>query len=194
MSTALTLVRGAWGILADVTQSPVTSTDVVTDKRGGRSPKDMALSLLVLIVPVVLIMVIYRGLHGGDSPVTVDPTEEVTRAGRVGLTLTPRELPEGWQITTAHFDGRTNTLRLGYLTGTKDGLQFVEAKRPELAREELTTSGAQTGTVDVEGVEWQTWTGRAKENALVLTRDGVTVVISGQAARADLIALAERLP
>ncbi|MBB5871650.1 hypothetical protein F4553_005029 [Allocatelliglobosispora scoriae] len=165
----------------------------MTDKRGGRTPKDMALSLLVLIVPVILIMIFYRGLHGGDAPVTVDPTEEIARAGQAGFSLTPQELPEGWQVATARFDGRTNTLRLGYLTRGEDGLQLVEAKRPGLAREELTTAGEQTGTVNVEGVEWQVWTGREKENALVLTREGVTVVISGRAAQADLVALAEHL-
>lgn len=178
-----------------MTQTPVTSPDdVVTDKRGGRTPKDMALSLLVLIVPVVLIMLIYRGLHGGDTPVTVDPAAETARAAKAGLTFTPRELPADWKVATARFDGRTNTLRLGYLTGAEQGLQLVEAKRPELAREELTTTGQQTGSVRVGAADWQTWTGRPKENALVLTRGGVTIVIVGQVAQADLVAIAERLP
>lgn len=177
-----------------VTATPVTSENAtVTDRRAGRSPRDMALSLLVLLVPIFLIMAIYRGLHGGDQPVTVDAAPETARAAQAGLTVTPRDLPDGWRVVTAAYNGRTGTLRLGYLTGAEKGLQLVEAKRPDLAQEELTSTGRQTGTVTIGGAEWQRWTGRTDENALVLVRDGITIVVSGRVDQADLTRLAERL-
>ena len=40
-----------------------------TQARSGRSPRDIALSLLVLLVPVVLLLGIYRLVFSGDAPI-----------------------------------------------------------------------------------------------------------------------------
>jgi hypothetical protein len=186
--------------MLDVSAIPVTSenaqateTAVVPDGRGGRTPRDMALSLIVLLVPIILILAIYRGLHGGDALATVDPAPEIARAAQAGLTLVPRELPADWKVATASYNGLDKTLRLGYLTGGNGGLQLVEAQRDGLAKAELSKTAAQTGTVSVGGVEWQTWTGRADENGLVRTVGGITIVISGRVPQADLVDLAAHL-
>lgn len=92
----------------------------------------MALSLLVLLVPLLLIVWLYRALYGGDSVVTVDPSETIASASRAGLTeLPPATAPEGWYIVNAQF--RDGTLRIGYLDAERRGVQLVQG-RGELPR------------------------------------------------------------
>lgn len=87
----------------------------------------MALSLVVLLIPVFLIMLMYRTLYGGDTVVTVDPTETVASAGRAGFTqLPPTSAPQGWLIVSAEFSD--DVLRIGYLDQDRHGVQLVQAR------------------------------------------------------------------
>jgi Protein of unknown function (DUF4245) len=126
----------------------------------------MALSLIVLLIPVVLVIVAYRTLYQGDTVVTVDPTEAIASAGRNGLTqLPPATAPEGWLIVSATF--RDGVLRIGYLDRDQKGVQLVQAR----------------GTLEQP---------RAGEKALVGSRDGVSVMLLTK--DADLTPLAKLLP
>lgn len=92
----------------------------------------MAISLIVLLIPVFLIVWMYRTFYGGDTVTTVDPTEAIASAQRAGLTeLPPPTAPEGWFIVSAHF--RDGYLRIGYLNEKQQGVQLVQA-RGELPR------------------------------------------------------------
>src|SRR4051812_2017541 len=42
-----------------------------------RSPRDMTLSLVVLLVPIALLLIFYRVVLSGDAPVTVDPAPTI---------------------------------------------------------------------------------------------------------------------
>lgn len=126
----------------------------------------MALSLIILLIPVMLIIVAYRTLYQGDTVVTVDPTEAIASAGRNGLTqLPPATAPEGWLIVSATF--RDGILRIGYLDQDQRGVQLVQAR----------------GTLQQP---------RAGEKALAGSRDGVSVMLLTR--DADLAPLARLLP
>jgi hypothetical protein len=134
-----------------------------------RSPKDMAISLIVLLIPVFLVVLAYRELYGGDTVVTVDPTETIASAQRAGLTeLPPATAPPGWLIVSAQFDD--GVLRIGYLDGEHKGAQLVQARK-DLTSTELARPGETR------------MTGRSGE---------VTVVLLGR--DADLRPLADLLP
>ncbi|WP_162907347.1 DUF4245 family protein [Allorhizocola rhizosphaerae] len=97
-----------------------------------RRPRDMAISLLVLLIPVFAVVWMYRTLYGGDTVVTVDPSEAIGSAQRAGLTqLPPATAPQGWFIVSAHF--RDGYLRIGYLNQDQQGVQLVQG-RGELPR------------------------------------------------------------
>lgn len=104
-----------------------------------RSPRDMALSLIVLMVPVLVLVVAYRVLFNGDAPANVDPTPALESAKRAGITqLPPAEPPAGWIILRAQFKGEV--LRIGYLTGAGEEVQLVQGKS-DLAATELPREG-----------------------------------------------------
>lgn len=129
----------------------------------------MAISLIVLLVPVLLAVLAYRFLYQGDTPVTVDPTETIASAQRAGLTqLPPATAPEGWKIVQARFED--GTLRIGYLTKDDKGVQLVQSRK-DLASSEQP---------------------RAGETRLIGRSGEVTVVLIGK--DADLTPLAALLP
>lgn len=92
----------------------------------------MALSLIVLLIPVFAVVWMYRTLYGGDTVVTVDPSEALGSASRAGFTqLPPATAPDGWLIVSAQF--RDGYLRIGYLNEKQQGIQLVQG-RGELPR------------------------------------------------------------
>ena len=111
-----------------------------------RRPRDMALSLIVLLIPVVLVIVGYRTLYQGDKVVTVDPTETIASAGRAGITgLPPATAPQEWSIISATF--RDGILRIGYLDQREKGVQLTQARStlPPPRPGEKSMSGSRDG-------------------------------------------------
>lgn len=106
----------------------------------------MVISLAVLLVPVFVIIWMYRTLYGGDSVVTVDPTEAIASAERAGFTqLPPATAPEGWLIVTAQF--RDDVLRIGYLDPERRGVQLIQSRSsaPGAAPDETVLTGSSGG-------------------------------------------------
>lgn len=167
--------------------------------RQSRSVKDMALSLLVLLVPLVLVVGAYRLLQSGDRPVPVDPAPVVARAVAEGAfpVLAPVGLDAGWQPVSAVYraEGTGSTLRLGYLAPGGDGLQVVQSDMPAdaLLARELGEAPRGTGTVPVNGQPWQRYAARAGETGLVRTGVDSTVIVIGRAPENELIRLAASL-
>ncbi|MFI7216125.1 DUF4245 domain-containing protein [Micromonospora maritima] len=167
--------------------------------RSERSPKDMVLSLLVLLVPIALLIAFYRGFLGGDSPVTVDPAPalEQARAANVFPVSQPTGLGDDWRTVNARFrtepDGAT--LRIGYVTPEGRGAQLVESNVPaeKLLPAEL-SEGQPQGPADLpDGLSWQRYTARGNEQALVLLEPNRTVIVVGDAGEAELRKLATSL-
>ncbi|QDY06547.1 DUF4245 domain-containing protein [Micromonospora sp. HM134] len=167
--------------------------------RSERSPKDMALSLLVLLVPIALLLAFYRGFLGGEQPTTVDaaPAYEQARAANVFPVAEPSGLGDGWRTVSASFrtvDDGAN-LRVGYLTPEGRGAQLVQSNVPpeRLIPAELTAEGQPQGPADLGGANWQRYTGRGNEQALVLLEPDRTVIVVGDARDNELRELAGAL-
>jgi Protein of unknown function (DUF4245) len=167
-------------------------------RRGERSPRDMALSLAVLLVPIVLALLFYRFVLSGDAPVTIDaaPTIQEAQSANVFPIAVPR-LGDDWHASSAAWQ-RTSagaTLRIGYVDPDSDPVQLVESDLavPALIRAELTAAAAPAGTHQIGARAWQRYTGRPGEDALVLFEKGRTIIIVGKTSTANLDALAAAL-
>jgi hypothetical protein len=158
---------------------------------GDRRLRDMALSLAVLLVPVILIVLAYRVLQGGDQPVAVDPGPAIAEARAAGMpVLVPAGLPSGWQSASAQLT-RAETgpvLRIGYRTPTGGGAQVVQSSGPadQLLAAELTTSARPAGTEQIGGRPWQGYLARPGERAYVLLEPARTVIVFGTARQPEL--------
>ncbi|WP_416901102.1 DUF4245 domain-containing protein [Micromonospora echinospora] len=165
--------------------------------RSERSPKDMAISLLVLLVPIALLLAFYRGFLGGEEPTTVDPAPAVeqARAANVFPVAEPSGLGSDWQTVTARFQQTEQgaSLRLGYLTPEGRGVQLVQSNVPveQLLPQELTDQSQPQGALDLAGRSWQRYTARGNERALVLLEPARTVIVVGDATENELRELAD---
>lgn len=160
-----------------------------------RRPRDLAISLLVLIIPLVVLVGGYQVLAGRDQPVAIDPTPRLAEAQRAGLDVgLPEGLDAAWVPVSSVFrtvDGGA-TLRLGYVTPDGESVQLVQSTVPaeQLLAGELTDSAAPSGAMKVNGIDWQWYPGPPGERALVRHGDEVTVIVVGPAAQAELAELA----
>jgi hypothetical protein len=164
-----------------------------------RSPKDIAMSLLVLLVPIALLLGFYRVFLNGDAPVVVDPGPVVAQARSADAfpVSAPTRLADGWHTTSASFrqvDGG-RTLRIGYVTPGGGGVQLVQSDVPveKLLPTELTDAAQSQGRAEIGGRGWQRYTARRGEQALVLLEPTRTVLIVGGASEAELTTLAAAL-
>ncbi|WP_433083384.1 DUF4245 domain-containing protein [Dactylosporangium sp. CA-052675] len=160
-----------------------------------RRPRDMALSMLVLIVPVFLIVAFYRYL-GHENPPAVDTTEvygSVQRAGKFQA-LKPEQLPDGWRIASATFtDG---VLRIGITAPDNGAMQLVESADPAsvLVPAIVGPNPHDDGETSIAGLQWHRLSqGRPGERAIVQSTANRTVIIVGQAKESQLADLATRL-
>jgi hypothetical protein len=166
---------------------------------GERTPKDMALSLLVMLVPIALLLGFYRVVLGGDDPVLVDPAPTVAQARTTNAfpVAEPVGLTKGWRTVSASFrrtdDGAT--LRVGYLSPDDAGVQLVQSSVPaeRLLPAELAGGSQPQGSVEVAGGTWQRYSTRAGEQAFVLLEPNRTVIVVGSAREDDLRHLAAAL-
>ena len=169
-------------------------------KRGERTPRDMALSLAVLLIPIALLLVFYRVVLGGDSPVTVDPKPVLQEARQAALfpVTVPVDLGKGWQVSSATFRRQPEgaTLRLGYVDPDNDPIQLVESNvAPEtLLPTELGTSAKPSGTFRAAERAWRRYDARPGEQALVLAEPNRTIVVVGKTDAKNLEKLASSLP
>jgi hypothetical protein len=147
----------------------------------------MVLSLIVLLVPVLLVVLIYRVVQGGDQPVETDTAPAIAQARSANAfpVAEPAGLSDDWRAISAAFQKAEGgqILRIGYVTPDGAGLQLIQSDvSPEkLLPAELTKSGRPEGVVKVDGQSWQRYTARPGERALVLLERDRTIVIVGGA-------------
>jgi hypothetical protein len=166
-------------------------------KREGRSTRDMALSLLVLIVPIALLLAFYRVVLSGDEPLTVDPASSIELASKEFTVLKPTGLGDDWRVTAATFKRTAGgaTLRIGYVDPDDAPMQLVESTTPAdtLVPAELGREGKRTGVFRTDAHAWMVYSGRPGETALILTESNRTVLIVGAATQPNLEKLAASL-
>ncbi|GAA2514946.1 DUF4245 domain-containing protein [Pilimelia columellifera] len=163
-----------------------------------RRPRDMALSLVALLVPIAIMAGVYRLAQGGDRPITVDVAAVFAQVRAAGdfPAAEPRRLPDDWAPISANYapgDGQA-MLRVGYVGPSGAGYQLIESDRPAdqlLAAELGATRPA--GPVVIDGRPWQQYPGRAGETALALLTPERTVLVIGTGPAAELRSLAASL-
>jgi hypothetical protein len=191
------MVNNGWVEPAEPALS--AAAPVAVGGRSERSPRDMALSLAILLIPIALLLVFYRVVLGGDSPVTVDPGPvlEEARAAAVFPVAVPGGLGKDWQVSNATFRRATDgaTLRLGYAGPGDDPIQLVESNvAPEkLLPAELGTTAQRSEAFRSAGRTWQLYTARPGEHALVLTEPNRTIIVVGETDTKNLETLASAL-
>lgn len=160
------------------------------DSKRIRRPRDMALSLGVLLVPILVIVAIGRFLYGDTTTATVDPSVALSGAARASMSPLPQPAtPEGWKIVSALY--RDGVLRIGYVTAEEKGVQYAQSTTGSgFVTTELTQDARRVGEVQLGGETWQRWTGRPGESALVRADGGLTVVVVGAVSEAQLSELA----
>ena len=158
----------------------------------------MALSLIVLLIPVAIVVAIFR-FGGGEQTVVVDPSTAIARAktdAGFGV-LVPTDLPAAWQTVSASYrrvsDGAV--LRIGFVTSSGGALQLIETDErfETVIDRELSDHRQPLDPVTLAGRSWQSYDVRAGERALVLTEPDRTVVVIGRADAAEVNALASAL-
>ena len=167
--------------------------------RDGRSPRDMATALLVLLVPILLVIGAYRIFLDGDQPTVVDPAPTVAEARAAGAfpVAEPTGLDRDWRPVSAVFrraaDGAT--LRLGYVSPSGGGVQLVQSSLPvaQLLPTELSRTLPPEGITPVDGRDWQRYPARPGERALVLLEPGRTVIAVGAVSERELRDLVDAL-
>ena len=164
----------------DAAAEPVT-----VGKRGGRSPRDMAMSLGVLLVPIALLLIFYRVVLDGDKPVSVDaePTIQQARSAAAFPVVLPQGLGDDWHTVSATFkrDADGATLRLGYIDPESDPIQLVQSSTPtaRLLPVELGKDPKAVSTFRDGARTWQRYDAREGENALLLLEKGRTIIVVG---------------
>ncbi|MEV6526940.1 DUF4245 domain-containing protein [Longispora sp. NPDC051575] len=167
------------------------------EARKTRGAKDLAYSMLALLIPIVLMLGIWR-LLGGESPTTVDPDPVVAdaRARAAYQVWAPSAVPAGWHVSTAKVaqqDGHL-VLRIGYAGPDGEFLQLTESGAPVAGVLDGAVGGATVqGTAEINGRTWSLYTGTKGVRALVLAETGRTIVFAGQAADAVLVEFATSL-
>jgi hypothetical protein len=166
--------------------------------RAERSPRDMTMSLAVLLIPIALIALFYKFVLSGDAPVTVDagPTIEEAQAANVFPIAVPK-LGDSWHASSATWQKTAagSTLRIGYVDPDDNPVQLIESNidSQTLARTELTTAAAQIDRYTTGAQTWALYTGRPGEQGLVRFDQGRTIIIVGRAKATQLESLASSL-
>ncbi len=168
-------------------------------KRHGRSPRDMAMSLLVLLVPIALLLTFYRVVLGGDSPVAVDPEPALreARSAAVFPVLAPVGLGDDWHVASATWrrEAEGATLRLGYVAPDDDAALLIESSVPpeKLLPVQLGRNAEPRGIFRDGERAWRAYDARPGETALVLAEQGRTIIIVGTTDEENLRTLADSL-
>jgi hypothetical protein len=167
---------------------------------GGRSARDMALSIAVLVIPIFLLLGVYRVFFAGDAPIGVDASQTYATARHDAPfpVLVPTGLPGGWTPINSSFgkvsDG--SVLRVSYVPPAKTGLQLVESNRPvnSLLPDELGGSAEPGNLETINGQQWRSYpVTQHGARALVLAQNGQTTIVTGNASDEDLRTFAAAL-
>jgi hypothetical protein len=155
----------------------------------------MALSLLVLLVPIFVLLAAYRFL-GGESPTVVDASSayDTAKAAKLFPVTEPTGLPAGWQSVSSAFQrgDAGGVLRVGFRSPSGGIAQLLESNvdAEALVRGELGQAARVEDTLSLDGLDWQRYVTEEGERALVLRQSNRTVIVVGQAPVEELAVLA----
>ncbi len=167
-----------------------------TRGRRARPARDIVLSLAALLIPIFVLLGVYRVFFAGDAPIAVDPSDAWASARHSASyqVLEPSGLPRGWTVVSASYQG--GTLRIGYVTPDGTGLQLVESDQTAdaLLPGELCDDARPGNLVPLTGRTWREYPViKGGGRAMVLVDQGRTVVVEGTATDSQVRVLAASL-
>jgi hypothetical protein len=163
---------------------------VTQPKRGRETALDMVRTLVVVFALVIPLWFFGRSSPGDAKRIRpVDPREAYSAfvADTHGPVLS--STPAGWTCTVREYDG--NVLRVGYVRG--DHYLEFSGSRGTAFLPGATGEAHRVGTVDVGGEVWQDYRAANGRQSLVLSRNGVTVLVGGvreTSSQGDLVGFA----
>jgi hypothetical protein len=154
------------------------------------------LSLAALLIPIFLLLCVYRIFFAGDAPIAADPGAALDSARHSASyqVLQPAGLPKGWTVISANYQG--GTLRIGYVTPDGTGLQLVESGQTAdaLLPTELGDDARPGNLIPLSGRTWREYPViKGGGRAIVLVDQGRTVVVEGTATDSQVRVLAASL-
>lgn len=175
--------------------------------RKNKTVRDMTISMGVIVVGVLVLSLFNGGFSfspgkaTGGNAATADVQGGFNTAGRTsGFTvIVPKGVPAAWKGSSFSITEPPGTkeapptVRGGWLTPDGSYITLVESSGPVaavLGAEVGQTSGAISGTVTAGGAGWTISPGVRQEVAWTRTANGITLLITGNAAAADFTALA----
>jgi hypothetical protein len=178
---------------------PGSAAKAYRDKSG----RDMARSLLVLLIPILIVGALLRAC-GSSDPTVVDTNPAIAdaRAAAVFPVVQPQGLGDGWQPVQATFrradpaGAQGASLRLGYLTPSGGELLLVESNEDpaRLLTRELGDEVQPQGDVVTRGdLMWTHSIVRGGERALVNIDEDRTIIIVGRVSLDELTTFAASL-
>ena len=159
----------------------------------------MAISLLVLLIPIALLLTFYRVVLNGDDPVTVDTSSTIqeAQAAKAFPVAVPGDLGADWHASSATFQRLATgaTLRIGYVDEDDNGVQLIESSVPPatLLPAELGNAPKQVDVYRTDARMWRLYDARPGEQALVLGETSRTVIVVGRTDVRNLQKLASSL-
>ena len=158
----------------------------------------MVLSMVVLLIPIALVVFVFRA-RGGEDAVVVDPSAAIIQAQQAKAfpVAAPTGLPAEWKCVSATFTRAASgaTLRIGYVAPDGGGVQLIESSEPvdALLVRELGDNVRPIGTVAAGGATWDSFQARGAETALVFKGEVRTLIVIGHAPIDQLVVLAGSL-
>jgi hypothetical protein len=150
---------------------------VTTRKRGRETALDMVRTLAVVFALVLPLWFFGRSSPGDAKKIRpVDPREAYSSFTADTHGPVVARTPSGWTCTVREYDGQV--LRVGYVHG-EHYLEFSGARGTTFLPK-ATGQASRVGTVDVAGVTWQDYRSADGHQSLVLSRNGVTVLVGGE--------------
>jgi hypothetical protein len=176
---------------------------VAADKRGSKTVRDLALSLVVLgvVVAVIYVFIPHDSKATPVKTLKVDYTASLQQARRYAPypVAAPEGLGSGWTATSDTFDGtdpHKTTWHLGLVSADQEYVGVEQSNGDPAAFVKEVTLGAHRDgarTVSAGGVVWEHWTGE-RYKALVRKQPGVTTVVLGTGTDAQIAKVAPALP
>ncbi|WP_203713758.1 DUF4245 domain-containing protein [Asanoa siamensis] len=176
-----------------------TQEIVESVRRSERRPRDMVISMLVLLVPILLAFGAYRVFLDGGDPIAVDTTAAIDDARHANAfpVLVPTGLPDDWTTVSARWQNVEGgkALRFGLVTPDGKGVQVLQtdADPTKVIPTELTGDARPLDKTDIKGATWQSYSTRPGERALVKLNPDHMIIVVGGAGAADLRTLAGSL-